>query len=95
MSQVGKPARATQHRVVELLRDELGHRYLGDWNDRDGNSNIEVALLTKRLQARGDQPMIEHELALGFDVRRAPFREVPATKAPSKKLVKPAAKSVT
>jgi type I restriction enzyme, R subunit len=56
MSLVGKPERATQNRVVALLRDELGYRYLGDWNDRDGNSNIEVVLLTTWLQARGYTP---------------------------------------
>ena len=52
MSLVGKPERATQNRVIALLRDELGYRYLDDWSDRDRNSNIEVALLTKWLQAR-------------------------------------------
>ena len=53
MSGVGKPERATQNRVIALLRDELGFRYLDDWSDRDGNSNIEQALLTKWLHARG------------------------------------------
>ena len=41
VSTVGQPERATQDRVVALFRDELGYRYLGDWTDRDGNSNIE------------------------------------------------------
>lgn len=39
--QVGQPERATQDRVVALFRDELWYRYLGDWTDRDGNSNID------------------------------------------------------
>ena len=45
MSDIGKPERATQNRVIALFRDELGYRYLGDWTDRDGNSNIEEGLL--------------------------------------------------
>jgi type I restriction enzyme, R subunit len=43
---VGQPERATQNRVIALFRDELSYRYLGDWTDRDGNSNIEEGLLS-------------------------------------------------
>ena len=43
---VGKPERATQNRIIALFRDELGYRYLGDWTDRNRNSNIEEDLLT-------------------------------------------------
>ena len=46
MSDIGKPERATQNRVAALFRDELKYRYLGDWTDRDGNSNIEEGLLS-------------------------------------------------
>ncbi len=46
MITVGQPERATQNRVIALFRDELGYRYLGDWTDRDGNSNIEEGLLS-------------------------------------------------
>jgi type I restriction enzyme R subunit len=49
MSDIGKPERATQNRVIALFRDELHYRYLGDWTDRDGNSNIEEGLLTDYL----------------------------------------------
>ena len=41
MSDIGKPERATQNRVVKLFCDELGYSYLGDWADRADNSNIE------------------------------------------------------
>ena len=49
--QVGQPERATQRRVIALLRDELGYRYLGDRTDRD--SNIEERLLSTWLTGRG------------------------------------------
>lgn len=50
---IGQPERATQKRVIDLFRDELGYRYLGDWTDRDGNSNIEEGLLTGFLTKSG------------------------------------------
>lgn len=53
MSNVGQRERATQTRVVQFFQDELGYRYLGDWQKRDGNKNIEVSLLTSWLQGRG------------------------------------------
>ena len=53
MSNVGQPERATQNRVIALFRDELGYRYLGDWIDRDGNSNIEEDILSAYLTASG------------------------------------------
>jgi type I restriction enzyme R subunit len=56
MSDVGKPERATQNRIVALFRDELGYRYLGDWTDRDDNSNIEEELLTAYLTKCGYLP---------------------------------------
>jgi hypothetical protein len=46
---IGQPEWATQDRVVALFRDELGYRHLGDWSDRDGNSNIEEELLSEWL----------------------------------------------
>jgi len=50
---VGKPERTTQNRVITLFREELGYRYLGDWTDRAGNSNIEEVLLKDHLQKNG------------------------------------------
>ena len=45
MSKVGQRERATQERVVKLLRDRLGYEYLGNWQYRAGNSNIEERYL--------------------------------------------------
>jgi type I restriction enzyme R subunit len=53
MSDIGKPERETQNRVIALFRDELEYRYLGDWQDRDNNSNIEEGLLTAYLSKEG------------------------------------------
>ena len=50
---IGKPERTTQDRVITLFREVLGYRYLGDWTDRAGNSNIEEILLRDHLQKRG------------------------------------------
>lgn len=43
---IGKSERTTQNRIVELFKSDLGYRYLGNWEDRENNSNIEVQLLT-------------------------------------------------
>ncbi len=56
MSLIGQPEQATQNRVIALFREELGYRYLGDWTDRDGNSNIEEKLLTAHLTQSGYSP---------------------------------------
>jgi len=53
MSSISKPERATQQRVVDLFRDELGYRYLGDWSERAGNTHVEEEILTRHLKARG------------------------------------------
>jgi hypothetical protein len=44
INDLGKPERETQRRMIALLGDELSYRFLGDWIDRDGNSNIEEKL---------------------------------------------------
>ena len=44
MNPVGDPEVITQKRVIQLFREELHYRYLGDWKDR-ANSNIEEGLL--------------------------------------------------
>jgi type I restriction enzyme R subunit len=56
MNNVGQRERATQNRIVALFRNELGYRYLGDWTDRAGNSNIEEELLSAWLKKSGHSP---------------------------------------
>ncbi|MFN7233360.1 MAG: type I restriction endonuclease subunit R [Cyclobacteriaceae bacterium] len=42
---VGQTERNSQNRIVKLFRDELGYQYLGNWEERPNNSNIEEELL--------------------------------------------------
>ena len=49
MSTIGQPERATQNRVIELFKCELGYTYLGNWQDRPNNSNLEETHLTAYL----------------------------------------------
>ncbi|KOV91599.1 restriction endonuclease subunit R [Streptomyces sp. NRRL B-1140] len=53
MSDVGQVERKAQNRVVQLFKEQLSYRYLGNWEYRTGNSNIEVELLELNLRARG------------------------------------------
>jgi type I restriction enzyme R subunit len=53
MSNVGQPERKAQDRVVSLFREHLGYEYLGNWEYREGNSNVEVELLAQNLRVRG------------------------------------------
>jgi type I restriction enzyme, R subunit len=63
MSNVGQIERKTQDSVVRLLTETLEYDYLGDWEYREGNSNIEVDLLTANLRARGySDPLINRTL---------------------------------
>ena len=38
---------------VENPNEQLDYDYLGNWEYRDGNSNVEVSLLEQNLRARG------------------------------------------
>ncbi len=86
MSTVGQREIFTQQRVVAFFRDALGYAYLGDWQDRPNNRNIDPDLLTDWLKRQGHHDGIItevlHELnkaaALGgsktlYDANRAVY----------------------
>ncbi|MHA1348061.1 MAG: hypothetical protein ACTSO3_16790, partial [Candidatus Heimdallarchaeaceae archaeon] len=50
---VGQIERKTQNRIVALFRDQLNYKYLGNWEDRPDNSNIEESEVRKYLSGRG------------------------------------------
>jgi len=72
VSTVGQLERKTQKHVVELFRDQLGYEYLGDWDERPGNANVEERLLRQNLLARGysDEQVTRavHELVTAADI---------------------------
>jgi type I restriction enzyme R subunit len=50
---VGQLERKTQDRVVALFHDRLKYDYLGNWEEREGNSNIEEEYLRAFLSRSG------------------------------------------
>jgi len=49
MSSIGDIEKVTQNRLIKLFEDELDYDFLGDWKDKEDNSNIEVQLLSNWL----------------------------------------------
>ncbi|MEW5892810.1 MAG: type I restriction endonuclease subunit R [Pseudomonadota bacterium] len=58
MPTVGEREIMTQQRVVAFFQDALGYAYLGHWQDRAGNSNLEEAQLTTWLKRQGHSDKI-------------------------------------
>lgn len=53
MSKIGDAERITQNRIVEFFKEELNYDYLGNWEYRKENSNIETELLEAFLKKKG------------------------------------------
>jgi len=69
LNSVGQRERATQNRVKSLFRERLGYDYLGDWQDRPDNRNIEEAWLKPFLAAQGcDEALVNRVL---FELAKA------------------------
>jgi len=65
VNDLGKTERKTQDRVIALLRDELGYRFLGRWDERGNNRCVEDDLLRPWLAARGHT---EAQIARALDL---------------------------
>jgi type I restriction enzyme R subunit len=52
LTKVGQLERKTQNRIVKLFNDRLGYEYLGNWEERENNSNIEEERLRVYLQKK-------------------------------------------
>ena len=69
MSSVGQRELATQKAVVGYFRDALDYSYLGHWQDRDNNSNIEQDLLAGWLRRQGHSDKVIQKVL--FELNRA------------------------
>lgn len=69
MSDVGQLERDSQNRIVKLFQDKLEYDYLGDWQDRVGNSNVEEEYVADFLRDQGySKTQIEKAL---FELKKA------------------------
>lgn len=62
---VNKPEIVTQKRIIDMFKDPdlLGYTYLGDWKDRENNSNIEKELLEEFLKDKYDSKVIKDAIS--------------------------------
>jgi len=58
MNDIGKLERETQNRVVALMQNELQYDYLGNWDERENNRNVEEGILKSWLLKRFDQNLV-------------------------------------
>jgi type I restriction enzyme, R subunit len=70
MSQVGQREILTQRHVVQFFKTKLGYDYLGHWQDRVGNSNVEQDLLRDWLRRRGHSEKIIGKVLYELDKAR-------------------------
>src|ERR1039458_4894074 len=56
--EVGQIERATQNRIIQLFQKELNYEYLGNWEEKENNSNIEEDILKKYLTYKGYSSII-------------------------------------
>lgn len=61
MSDVGQIERVTQNKVIQCFELGLKYDYLGDWKDRENNSNIETKYLILFLKKQGYSDTLIHK----------------------------------
>jgi len=59
MNNIAKTERETQNRVIKLFQKALSYRYLGNWKDRNNNSNVETEILRDWLLRRYDKNLTD------------------------------------
>lgn len=71
MSNVGQRERVTQDRVVDFFQKELKYDYLGNWEERGNNRNIEEAVLRNWLVSRKINPVLIEKAIRKIDTAAA------------------------
>jgi type I restriction enzyme R subunit len=71
MSNVGKKERVTQNRLLKLFREGLDYDYLGNWEERPGNSNVEEELLIDWLKRQGHDDKVISKVLYELDKAKA------------------------
>ena len=66
MSDIGKKERETQNRIIKLFQKELEYEYLGNWEERENNSNVEEELLTAYLTRKKYSPNLINKALYAF-----------------------------
>ncbi|MCX6803751.1 MAG: HsdR family type I site-specific deoxyribonuclease, partial [Candidatus Diapherotrites archaeon] len=64
---VGQIERKTQNRIVKLFQEKLGYTYLGNWEERENNRNIEEDLLIKFLKRQKYSEILIHKALFEFN----------------------------
>ena len=59
MNIVGANERSGQNRIVQLFQTQLGYTYLGNWEEREGNANIEEAEVHKYLHGKYSDELVK------------------------------------
>ncbi len=60
---VGQVERKTQERILKLFTEKLEYIYLGNWEERADNSNVELELLAKFLKGKYDDILIKKAIS--------------------------------
>ena len=71
MSPVGSVEIVTQKRLLKVFEHNLGYDYLGDWQDREGNSNVEEEYLRFWLSSQGHNATIINKVLTKLDKDKA------------------------
>jgi len=60
---VGQIERKTQDRIIKFFQEKLGYTYLGNWEERPDNANIEEEFLREYLKEKYDDALIERAIS--------------------------------
>ncbi|KUJ77744.1 type I restriction endonuclease subunit R [Ruegeria profundi] len=71
MNKIGQIERATQNRVVKLFKNYLEYEYLGNWQDRPNNRNIESEILGRWLTAQGHSASVRSRVFNQLEIATA------------------------